>query len=75
MEELAVSGAVLGIIIIVGLLYLFLIAYTIYHAVVKNKTASSLLWVILILFFPLIGCIIYWVVYSSQRESTTGYRR
>ena len=70
MEELAVSGAVLAIVIIGGLLYLIFIGYTIYHAIAKNRTQNSLLWVLLILVFPLIGSIIYWIVYSNNKTSS-----
>lgn len=75
MEELAVSGVVLAIIVIGGLLYLIFIGYTIYHAIAKNRTENSILWVLLILIFPLIGSIIYWVMYSNFKRSPKRHPR
>lgn len=66
MDELAISGIALTIIIIGGLLYLLFIGYTIYHLLTKNRSYLAWLWILLILFFPLIGPIIYWVVYNTK---------
>lgn len=68
MDELAVSGAVLAIIVIGGLLYLLFIGYTIYHLLVKNPSYSSILWLIVIIIIPFLGCIIYWIMYSRDRK-------
>ena len=62
MDGLEISGAVLAILLIIGLLYLFFIVYTIYHLFTRKSGFMVIIWLIVILTIPFIGCIAYWVV-------------
>lgn len=49
---------------ILGLVWLVIVIYTLYLLLVgkKPKKLSVLIWVLLIIFLPLIGVIAYWIV-------------
>jgi len=49
---------------IVGVIWFLIVVYTLYLVITgkKPKNLSKLIWVILIIFLPLLGVILYWVL-------------
>jgi len=49
---------------ILGLVWLVIVIYTLYVLIIgkKTKNLNKLIWVLLIIFLPLIGVVLYWVL-------------
>jgi len=44
--------------------------YTIFKIIKQDKEESKALWILLVLFFPILGSIIYWFNHNNNRKKT-----
>lgn len=49
---------------ILGLVFLILVIYTLYVLLTggKPKNLNKIIWAIIIIFFPFVGIILYWII-------------
>lgn len=58
------SGLIFWLALTVGTI--LFAAYTIYHIVVRCNERTKAIWILIVLFFPIIGSIIYWFNFNRN---------